>query len=179
MIEGFVDEFKKDNGRLLDWYRTRMQELSIDVKLDTEITAQDVKNLKADMVIVATGSAGVKPNVTGIDKTSGATTTEVLLKQKPVWQKVVVDSGLAGCETALSLSMDGKDVTIVEISPQLVAADYPVPHMNKNMVLDMLIEITSEPYLTRVCSKLRTVRWSSLMRILREALYWLPRDNFQ
>ncbi len=139
LIEASVDEFKKDNERLLDWYKTQMKELGIDVKLNTEVKSEDLKKGKADDVIVATGSTSKLPNVSGIDKPHVATATEVLLKQKPVGQKVVViGGGLVGCETALSLAMEGKDVTIVEMLSDLMSAGLPVPHANRIMVLDML-----------------------------------------
>ncbi|WP_018963737.1 FAD-dependent oxidoreductase [Coprothermobacter platensis] len=139
LVEGSVDEFKKDNARLLEWYRTQMQELNVDIRLNTEVKAEDIKNMKADAVIVATGSIPAKPNIPGIDKSNVATATEVLLKQKPVGQNVVVvGGGLVGCETAISLAMEGKNVTIVEMLPSLMGAGQPVPHMNKIMVLDML-----------------------------------------
>jgi 2-enoate reductase len=139
VIEGSVDEFKKDNARLLDWYRTQIKKLDIDVKLNTEVKPEDVKSSKADVVIVATGSVPSMPNVPGIDRDNVATATDVLLEKKPVGQKVVlVGGGLVGCETAISLAMDGKDVTIVEMLPELMGAGMPVPHSNKIMVLDML-----------------------------------------
>ncbi len=139
VIEGSVDEFKKDNARLLDWYRTQLKKLDIDVKLNTEVKAEAVKNREADVVIVATGSVPSIPNIPGIDRDNVVTATDVLLKEKPVGQKVVVvGGGLVGCETALSFAMEGKDVTIVEMLPELMEAGMPVPHMNKTMVLDML-----------------------------------------
>jgi len=139
VIEGSVDEFKMDNARLLDWYKTQMEKLEVDIRYNTEIIPEDIINSKADAVIVATGSIPSMPNIPGIDKANVATATEVLLKQKPVGDKaVVVGGGLVGCETAISLALDGKDVTIVEMLPELMAAGMPVPHANKIMVLDML-----------------------------------------
>jgi len=139
LIEASVDEFKKDNERLLDWYKTQMNKLEIDVKLNTKVDSEFVKANATDVVIVATGSTPIKPNVPGIDKDNVVTATEALLKEKPVGNKVVVvGGGLVGCETALSLAMAGKDVTIVEMLPELMSAGLPVPHMNRTMVLDMI-----------------------------------------
>ncbi|HPP32042.1 MAG TPA: FAD-dependent oxidoreductase [Soehngenia sp.] len=50
----------------------------------------------------------------------------------------VIGGGLVGCETALSLAMDGKDVTVVEMLPELMASGLPVPHMNRIMMLDLM-----------------------------------------
>jgi 2-enoate reductase len=43
-----------------------------------------------------------------------------------------------GCETALWLAQQDKDVTIVEMLPALMAGGLPVPNMNKWMLLDLL-----------------------------------------
>lgn len=139
LIEASVDEFKKDNARLLDWYKTQMKKLNINVQLNTEVTPELIEREKPDVILVATGSKPVMPNVPGIDRDNVATATDVLLKKKLVGQKVVViGGGLVGCETAISLAMDGKDVTIVEMLPELMSSGLPVPHMNRIMVLDML-----------------------------------------
>lgn len=139
LIEASASKFKKDNARLLDWYKTQIKKLNIDVKLNTEVTPELLNEKKPDVILVATGSKPIMPNVPGIDKDNVATATDVLLKKKPVGQKVVViGGGLVGCETAIDLAADGKDVTIVEMLPELMSAGLPVPHMNKTMVLDML-----------------------------------------
>jgi 2-enoate reductase len=52
---------------------------------------------------------------------------------------VVIGGGLVGCETALWLANEGKELTIVEMLPELMAGGLPVPHMNKQMLLDLLV----------------------------------------
>jgi 2-enoate reductase len=51
---------------------------------------------------------------------------------------LVLGGGLIGCETALWLAQEGKDVTIVEILENLLSAGIPVQHMNRLMLLDLL-----------------------------------------
>lgn len=139
VVEGSVDEFKKDNARLLDWYKTQLEKLNIEINLNTEVTPELIKENNPDVVIVATGSKSSIPDIPGTNKDNTATATEVLLRKKSVGQKVVVlGGGLVGCETAISLAMEGKDVTIVEMLDSLLNAGLPVPHANKIMVLDML-----------------------------------------
>ena len=46
---------------------------------------------------------------------------------------------MIGCETALWLAQQGKEVTIVEqLSELMVAGKVPVPHANRIMLLDLL-----------------------------------------
>jgi len=139
VVEGSVDEFKKDNALLLNWYKVQMKKLGVEINLNKEANLSTIKDLNPDVVLIATGSTPKMPNVPGIDKKIVSSATDILLKKKAVGNKVVViGGGLVGCETALSLAMEGKDVTIVEMLPELIKAGLPVPHMNRIMVLDML-----------------------------------------
>jgi 2-enoate reductase len=51
---------------------------------------------------------------------------------------IVIGGGLVGCETALWLAQNGKKVTIVEMLPDLLLSNPPIPHMNRIMLLDLL-----------------------------------------
>ena len=46
--------FKERDRMLLNWYRRQIEKLGIEVKLNSEIT--DLKQLKADEIVIATGS---------------------------------------------------------------------------------------------------------------------------
>lgn len=139
VIAGSVDEFKKDNGRLLEWYKVQMDKLNINIKLNTLVTKEMIDNMNADAVIIASGSHHIIPKVKGIDKENVFTASEVLLDNNKVGDKVaVIGGGLVGCETALSLAMEGKDVTVIEMLPELMASGLPVPHMNRIMMLDLM-----------------------------------------
>ena len=50
----------------------------------------------------------------------------------------MIGGGLVGCETALWLAQQGKEVTVVEMLPALLSAGRPVPFMNKDMLLTMM-----------------------------------------
>ena len=43
-----------------------------------------------------------------------------------------------GCETALWLAQQGREVSVVEMLPELMVGSLPVPHMNRTMLLDLL-----------------------------------------
>jgi 2-enoate reductase len=91
------------------------------------------------VVIVATGSKPSLPNIPGIDKSNVITCVDVLLGKKKAGKTVVVvGGGLVGCEVALWLAEEGKQVTIVEMLPELMTGGISVPRMNRYMLIDLL-----------------------------------------
>jgi 2-enoate reductase len=138
-LEGSIPSFKKDTARLLEWYRRELEILNVDIKLGTEATPDLVASKGQEVVILATGSNAIVPDVPGIQKDKVATAIDLLLGQKHSGEKVLVlGGGLIGCETALWLAQQGKKVTVAEILPELLIAGIPVQHMNRLMLLNLL-----------------------------------------
>lgn len=131
--------FKYGHDRLLKYYLNQMNELHIDVKFNTEITQSMISPQDFDVILVATGS---KPVIPGhVDVSHGKqvmTSIEALGKKKSDMgdKIIVIGGGLMGCEIALWLRYMGKDVTILEMSSQLLADG--VQAANRQMLLDML-----------------------------------------
>ena len=139
VIPGSKPPFKQDDKRLMDWFIHQMEKLHVTVKMNAEVTEETVKSQKPDAVVVATGSHDIAPKVPGIDKKLVVTATDVLNDISLAGQKiVVVGGGLVGCETALWLAQNGRDVTIVEMQDDIELSASPVPHMNRIMLIDML-----------------------------------------
>jgi 2-enoate reductase len=51
---------------------------------------------------------------------------------------VVIGGGLVGCETALWLAENNHKVILVEVLQELMTGGLPVPHMNRQMLLDLI-----------------------------------------
>jgi len=92
-----------------------LQRLGVEIKLRTELTPQLVKELSPDVLIVATGSAPLLPDIPGTERDNVVTAQDVLTGAPVGARVVVVGGGLVGCETADYLAQQGKDVTIVEM----------------------------------------------------------------
>ncbi|HIX59143.1 MAG TPA: FAD-dependent oxidoreductase, partial [Candidatus Blautia gallistercoris] len=140
IIPGAVSDFKFDDRRLLDYYRNQMEILGIQVHMNTKVTADMVKEAKADVTIIAAGSTiKALPVPDPCGKVISA--IDVLMGRKEFGQKVVMSGGgLVGCETALWLAQMGKDVTVVEMLDDVLTSGKPVPHMNKIMLLDLMTQ---------------------------------------
>ena len=56
VTEAVVMPFKEGEQKLLDWYRTELGDLKVEIRLKTEVTSEIVHKNNADAVVVATGS---------------------------------------------------------------------------------------------------------------------------
>jgi 2-enoate reductase len=130
--------FKIGEQKLLDWYKTELDDLRVEIRLKTEVTSGLVHKNKPDAVVVATGSKYIRLNVPGADRPSVISACDFLSGKTQVGQRVVViGGGQVGCEMSLWLSQQGKKVTVVEKLDDLLIGR-PIPWMNRVMLLDLL-----------------------------------------
>ena len=138
LIEGSVPEFKRDVRLLNDYYVTRLRKLGVKIELEKAVTPELVHKMKPEVVIVATGSSSLVPDIPGIKKEKVVTAIDVLLGKKKAGERVVVaGGGLVGCETAVYLAQKGKRVTIVEALEEIMP---DVFEANKQYLFKMLAE---------------------------------------
>ncbi len=137
LIPGGAPDFKEDDIALAKFYENTLKELNIPVYLNTEVTAETVKSSHADTVVVATGSV---PKVFSLGEDSKVyTAAQVLMGEKDPGEKVVIiGGGLVGCETALWLQQEGKQVTLVEALDGLLQLNGPLCPANIEMLIGML-----------------------------------------
>ena len=139
LVEASVPDFKKDLGTLLDWHINQLKKVGVEITTATEVSPDLVANVSPDVIIIATGSSPVIPDIPGIENTNVITCIDLMLGKKKTGKDVVViGGGLVGCETALWLAESGKYVTILEILPELMTGGLPVPLMNHTMLIDLL-----------------------------------------
>lgn len=133
-----------------------MELMHIDVRMNSEVTPEMLKESGADAVILATGSIPVMPkSIEGIEHPKTISGVDACLETKPVGEKIViVGGGLVGCEIAFGYAKEGKKVTIVEALDEILNLNN-VPGMNKSMLLDAF-----EHYGTKIYTgtKLKAVR---------------------
>lgn len=139
LIPAGAHTFKKEVADLNRWYIRELTRLGIDVKMNTKVTPEMIKKSDADVAIVATGASPSMPKIPGIDHPKTVSCTDAILAKKPIGDRVViVGAGLVGCEIAVDLAKEGKQVTIVEALPNIVSSGPVVPVMNVMMIEDLL-----------------------------------------
>ncbi len=137
LIPGGVPEFKRYDRKLVAYYQRQLELLNVDVQYNTTVDRNTVESYNADILVTATGST---PRVIALPGTKSAVTADqVLLDQAAVGENVVViGGGLVGCETALWLAQKGKKVAVVEMQPEILGGHGALPHMNHDMLVDLL-----------------------------------------
>jgi 2-enoate reductase len=141
LLSGGAHTFKRDVASLNKWYQRELSELNVPVHIGHEIDSDLIKFYKPDVVILAVGAYPVTPQVPGIQDEKVSVSTEVLLGHKKAGNNVVVvGGGLVGCELALELAQEGKQVTIVEMLDDILSSGPQVPPMNSMMLRDLLEE---------------------------------------
>ena len=128
--------FKAD---LFDFVRVKANEMAkagVEVRLNTEVTADYAEAQGADVLIVAVGAEPLIPPIPGIDGSNVVLANHVSEPEFRAGDSVVVlGGGLVGCEVGLHLAMEGKKVTVVEMG-QRAAADANV-HLRNGLLLEM------------------------------------------
>jgi pyruvate/2-oxoglutarate dehydrogenase complex dihydrolipoamide dehydrogenase (E3) component len=108
--------FKSDLYGFIAVKARQMEKAGVDVRLNTEVTPALCEELAPDALVVAVGAEPVIPPIPGIDGENVIIATELYEKRDRIGKRIaVLGGGLVGCETAVHLAQQGKDVTVVEM----------------------------------------------------------------
>lgn len=120
--------FKHEMYELTGTYEKFARNAGVEIRLNTEVTAELAEQEHADALIVAVGSTPLVPPIPGLDGENVVVVNDYYKEKEKVTDKVVVfGGGLAGCECAIHLGMEGKEVHLVEMRNEL-APDANVRH---------------------------------------------------
>jgi len=110
LIEASIPEFKIDLRPLVSYLATQMDKLKIRV-VNKEGTTESILEGGFDVVIVATGSSPVKPDIPGIESVAVTDALMVLDGSAKTGKKIAV----IGAEVGLFLGEQGKEVLFIEM----------------------------------------------------------------
>ena len=135
-IAAAVPDFKEADKKLIEWYKRKVKEDNVDVRMNTEVTPQSIKKFGADVVVMATGATAKKLPIKGIENAVEA--IEYLRGYKQVGDRVaIIGGGLTGCEIAYNLAKSGKTPVIVEMLDNILEVQ-GLCAANKNMLLELI-----------------------------------------
>ena len=120
--------FKYEMYQLGLTFARQMEKEGVEVRLNTPATPELLEQLAPDALILAVGSSPIVPPLPGIDGDNVVVVNNYYLEKEKVADTVVVlGGGLAGCECAVHLGMEGKQVHLVEMRDSL-AVDCNIRH---------------------------------------------------
>ena len=109
-------EFKSDLYKFISVMTRQMEKAGVEIRLNTEVTPELVREVAPDALIIAVGAAPVVPAIPGIENA-------ILVDNLPDAQVgrnvAIIGGGLSGCETAVYLAKAGHAVTVIEMADQL------------------------------------------------------------
>lgn len=129
-------DFKKQDKKLIQWYIRQLKKHDIAIHLQTRVDRSLIAEIKPDAVLVATGSTVKELTLDGSERAVAA--VDFLLGDQQTGHNVVIiGGGLTGCEIAYNLARQEKNVSIIEILPD-VLPDKTLCAANRSCLLDMM-----------------------------------------
>jgi 2,4-dienoyl-CoA reductase-like NADH-dependent reductase (Old Yellow Enzyme family)/thioredoxin reductase len=107
-LEPLTAEF----ANLIDYLTVQLEKLGVDVRLATEAGPAEVGELSPDVVVMATGSSMIIPEIAA-SRPGVMDHIEALRKRKEIGHRVVVWGFTYGAELAISLAEEGKEVVLI------------------------------------------------------------------
>ncbi|CDU15120.1 oxidoreductase [Vibrio coralliirubri] len=141
VIPGSQPPFKHDDKALIAWFSGEMTRHKVDVKLNSAADKASIESEKPDSVIFATGSRPTQPNwLEGKDKPHVLVAENMLMNPELITgDKVcVIGAGLVGAEAALWMAQQGKAVTLVEASDDIIGGPHGTCFANYQMLKELL-----------------------------------------
>ena len=122
--------FKARLGEYLARQARRVREAGVEVRLNTPVTPELARELKPGVIIAALGARPVKPPIPGVDGANVMGAEHAYLHAGETGRRVLIlGGGLVGIELGIFLAGLGREITLVEMQPQLNDGGNMV-HMN-------------------------------------------------
>lgn len=120
--------FKHEMYELAGTYKLLAEKAGVEIRLNTEVTKEYVEKESPDALIIAVGSKPLIPPIPGLDGENVVVVNNYYMEKDKVTDNVIVfGGGLAGCECAIHLGMEGKKVHLIEMR-DVLAPDANVRH---------------------------------------------------
>ena len=151
LVPGGVPSFKEDDHALATWYEEQLRRLGVDVRLGTIATAEGIEREGCNHLVVATGS---KAKMFPLGEDARVSTAEDVLMGvfDPGNDVVVIGGGLVGCELALWLAQQGRQVSLVEALDDILKLNGPLCPSNVEM-LRLLLASSGVQVMTNAAAK--------------------------
>jgi len=115
LLVAAVPRAKQELVKLIKYFSFQINKLGVKVELEREVTEDLVSKLHPDVVVLATGSRPIIPDIPGMSNKKVTTAIDVLAGKVAIGNKaVIIGGGMVGCETADYLAEMMTDVVLLE-----------------------------------------------------------------
>lgn len=130
---------KQDFGMAVYSYASLCRRYGAEIRLNTTVTEQMLKDMDVDAVVLCTGAEPIVPNIPGLDGVNHTTANRLLRAESILCGKKVllIGGGMVGCETAEFLNVYGNQVDIVDMLPEFAKG------MQKGIRAELLSKLRS------------------------------------
>lgn len=164
--------YKDEIKNYLKYLIRQVERLGVQVHLNEEITSEKITQVRADVIILATGGSPSRPEIPGVNQEHVLTAWQAILHPERVGENVVVvGGGGVGAETAEFLVDLKKDVTLVEMLKE-VAGD--MEKTNRKLLLQRLGE---KGVKIRVMTQVKSIKKDSMEVECNGRREFLPADT--
>lgn len=133
LVPASVASFKYDLKRFMEYQKHMLDKLMVEVRLETEATPEMIEAERFDVCLSAVGAQAFLPPIPGINGENVVIAEDSYDQPEKLGKNIVIiGGGEIGCETALYLKEQGKEVTIIEMLPELSPETF---HLTRDMML--------------------------------------------
>lgn len=127
VVPGTKPPHKSEMFALVDFFTIMLKKNGVGIKFNLPVTIDMIINEEPYMVLLATGSAPIVPTIPGVHQDFVLNAEDALMNPGAVGdQVVVIGGGSVGVETAELLEQQGKKVTVVEMSGEVLSDMAPM-----------------------------------------------------
>jgi 2,4-dienoyl-CoA reductase-like NADH-dependent reductase (Old Yellow Enzyme family)/thioredoxin reductase len=124
LVPAAAMELKLDMKDYLEYICRAVMKSSADIRLSTEATAETIKELAPDALIIAVGAEPFMPDIPGVDLPHVHWAADADMDRCETGVDIaIIGGGSLGMECAYTQSSRGKKVRVLEIQPKLNARD--------------------------------------------------------
>ncbi len=137
----------------IKYLEQQIKKAGVEIRLGVETTWEDLKEIHADAVVIATGGIPLIPEIPGLNARNAVTAQDVLFGKVKTGQNVVIlGGGLVGCETGHYLASRGAKVTIIEVLGRMAGEMGP---MVRRRLMDGLREYHANMLVNTKCIEIK------------------------
>lgn len=121
-IAAAIPPGKTDYNAWIYNHRQLLKKHNVEIRMNTSLTKEIVESEKPDAVILATGGVPLVLPIPGLDNADFVKSAVDVLRGRTAYGKnvVVVGGGMTGADTSVFLGVQGCNVTMIEMAPDII-----------------------------------------------------------